>query len=59
MNKNYPALNINVLKTKKRVVISTEEALKKVTPIEWGKDVESNNVKIYITAAEEENRCVK
>jgi hypothetical protein len=41
--------------------ISTEEALKDVTPIEWSDDVLSGKKKVTVTAAEKdyENKCVK
>lgn len=59
MKKNYPALDMNVLKSKKRINVSTEEALKNITPIEWGSNVENNKVKVYVTTMEEESECVK
>lgn len=50
---------MNVLKSKKRINVSTEEALKNITPIEWGSNVENNKVKVYVTTMEEESECVK
>lgn len=39
----------DILKNKKRKVISTEESLKDVTPIEWSEEVIKGDKKINIT----------
>ena len=39
----YKPLDLGKIKDKKSVLVSTEEALKDVTPIEWATDVLNGN----------------
>ena len=43
------SLDFSKLKNRKRTILSTEEALKDVTPINWSKDVLSGKRKVTIT----------
>lgn len=43
------SLDLNKLKNRKHTVISTKEALRDVTPINWSKDVLSGKRKVTIT----------
>lgn len=43
------SLDLSKLKNRKRTILSTEEALKDVTPINWSKDVLSGKRKVTIT----------
>ena len=38
-NTDYKPLNLDKLKDKKHVVVSTEEALKDISPINWNDEV--------------------
>ena len=63
MNSNaqeYRRLDFSKLKFSEKT-ISTEEALKDITPIQWSEDVLSGKKKVTITKAEKdfENKCVK
>lgn len=42
-----------ILKNKNRVVISTEESLEDIEPIEWSDDVIEGDKKVIITDCEE------
>jgi hypothetical protein len=46
--KIYKSLNLNDLTNKKNIVVSSEEALKDVTPINWSKDVLTGKRKILV-----------
>ena len=59
MKNEYPALDMNMLKSKQRRTVSTAAALKDVTPIDWGADVENGRAKVYVTAFREADACVK
>lgn len=48
MNKKYKLLDLDKLRTKKSIVVSTEEALKDIIPINWSKDVLSGKKKVLI-----------
>lgn len=39
----------DILKNKKRKVVSTEESLKDVTPMEWSEEVIKGNKKVNVT----------
>ena len=43
------SLNLSILETKKTVIISSKEALKEVTPINWSNDVLTGKKKIIVT----------
>ena len=59
MKKEYPALDMNMLKQKQRKNISTKDALADVIPIDWGNEVASGKVKIYVTSLREADECAK
>ena len=59
MKREYPALDMNMIKSKQRKTISSKDALQDITPIEWGDDVTAGRVKIYVTELNEDNPCVK
>jgi hypothetical protein len=48
MNENYKSLDLNKLNTKKYTIISSEEALKDIIPINWSKEVLSGKKKVLI-----------
>ena len=48
MNKKFRSLDISKLNTKKSTIISYEEALKDIIPINWSKDVLSGKKKVLI-----------
>ena len=50
---NYNALNLGTLMKKKGRIVSSEEALRNVKPIEWGEDVLRGERKITVTKAKE------
>lgn len=43
------SLDLSILKTKKTVIMSSVEALKEVTPINWSNDVLSGKKKIIVS----------
>jgi len=47
-NVAYKALDINKLKTKKYTIVSSEDALKDVIPIQWDDDVADGKKKILL-----------
>jgi len=47
-NRSYNSLDLNKLKSKKHTIISSKEALKDITPIEWSEDVLSGKKKVII-----------
>ena len=51
LNNKYKPLNMNVLRSKKTTIVSSEEALKDITPIDWSKDVLSGRKKVTIISA--------
>ena len=44
----YKPLDLGKIKDKKSVLVSTEEALKDVTPIEWDADVLNGNKQVIL-----------
>ncbi len=50
-NKNLKSLDLNKLKDKKTTIISSENALKDVTPIDWDEDVLSGKKKVTLCKA--------
>lgn len=54
-------LDINKLNNRIKNIISTEDALKDVTPINWSNDIVTKNKQVTITKAEKDcdNKCVK
>ena len=45
MKREYPALDMNMIKSKQRKTISSKDALRDITPIEWGDlAVETNEI---------------
>ena len=60
-SQEYRRLDFNKIKHRMSNIISTEEALKNVTPIQWSEEVLSGTKQIVITKAEKdyENKCVK
>ena len=50
---NCNALDLGTLMKKKGRIVSSEEALRDVTPIEWGADVLRGERKITVTKAKE------
>lgn len=47
-DKKYEGLNLNILKSKKSRIISSEEALKDIIPIEWSDEVLEGKEKVII-----------
>ena len=45
---NYKPLNLKILKSKEHSVVSTEEALADVIPIEWNDEVISGDKKVLL-----------
>lgn len=58
--KEYRRLDLSKLRFSENI-ISTEEALKDIAPIQWSEEILSGRKKIEITKAEKdyENKCVK
>ena len=48
-NQDYQPLDLELLKSKNCKVITTKEALKDVTPIDWGDEVLNGETKVIIT----------
>ena len=48
METTYRKLNLSKLSNRKRYVISSNEALKDVTPINWSNEVKNGNKKVNI-----------
>lgn len=48
INEKYKTLDLDKLRTKKSTIVSTEEALKDIVPINWSKDVLSGEKKVLI-----------
>jgi hypothetical protein len=48
-NNNTKKLDLSVLKNKKRISMSSKEALKDVTPIDWPEDVLSGKRKVIVS----------
>jgi hypothetical protein len=46
MNKKYKPLDLSKLAAKKSTIVSSEESLKDISPINWSKDVLSGKKKI-------------
>ena len=46
METTYRKLNLSKLSNRKRYVISSNEALKDVTPINWSNEVKNGNKKV-------------
>ena len=44
----YRSLRIEKIRSKKSIILSTNEALKDVTPIEWDADVLNGNKKVIL-----------
>lgn len=51
-NKKLRTLDLNKIKNKKSTIVSSKEALKDVTPIEWDKKILSGGEKIVVYKAE-------
>ena len=47
--KEYPHFDMSILENKKRMTISTTEALKEVIPITWSDDVLDNEKLVTVT----------
>lgn len=45
---NMKSLDLSILKNKKSTIVSSKEALKDVTPINWSKSVLSGEKKIIV-----------
>lgn len=45
---NFKSLNLSKLQNKKSIIISSKEALKDVTPIDWNQEVLTGKKKIVI-----------
>lgn len=45
----YKKLDLDKIRSKKTVVVSSKEALEKITPIDWSKDVLSGNKEVIIS----------
>ena len=54
-------LNIEKLNSRIDKIITSEEALSEIVPIEWTKDVLNGNKKIYVTEIDRDTRstCLK
>lgn len=50
-NKKLKSLDLNKLKNKKVTIVSSERALKDVTPIDWNEDVSSGKKKVTLCKA--------
>lgn len=50
-SKKLKSLDLNKLKNKKATIISSEKALKEVTPINWNEDILSGEKKITLCKA--------
>jgi len=50
----YGCLDLSKLRTRISKIISTEESLQDVTPINWSEDVLSGEKKVYITKIKDE-----
>lgn len=48
MSNNYKSLNLSKLKNKENVIVSSRDALKDVTPINWSKEVITGKKKITV-----------
>lgn len=48
-NVGYAPLNLNLLNNKQSKIVSSESALKDVTPISWSDDVVSGKKKVTLT----------
>ena len=48
-NQQYKKLNMSKLKFREHSIMSTEEALKDVTPIDWPEDVLNGDKKVIIS----------
>jgi len=48
MNKKFRSLDISKINTKKYIIVSSEEALKDIIPINWAKDVLSGKKKVLV-----------
>jgi hypothetical protein len=49
MNNEYPKFNIKeLLKNKKTTIVSSEEALKDIIPIDWPEDIINGKNKIIV-----------
>lgn len=48
-NDNRKKLNISILQSKQTVVVSSEEALKNITPINWSEDVLTGKKKVIVS----------
>lgn len=48
-NQQYKKLDMSKLKFREHSIISTEEALKDVTPIDWPEDVLNGDKKVIIS----------
>jgi len=44
----YRSLNMEKIRSKKSIVLSTKEALKDVAPIEWDTDILNGNKKVVL-----------
>mgnify|MGYP004475755775 FL=1 len=51
--KEYPHFDMSILENKKRMTISTTEALKDIIPISWSDDVLNNEKLVTVTKAGE------
>lgn len=49
MSKNLKSLNLSKFKNKKMVIVSSENALKDVSPINWAKEVLSGQKRVTLT----------
>jgi hypothetical protein len=45
----YKKLDLDKIRNKKSTIVSSKEALEKITPIDWSKDVLSGNKKVIIS----------
>ena len=45
----YAALDLQILTKKKGKIVTSEEALKDVRPVEWGEDVLQGRKKVKVT----------
>lgn len=45
-------IDMNIIRGKKSRIITSEDALKNVQPIEWGKNVLDGQEKVTVTAAQ-------
>ena len=49
--KNLRTLNLDKIKSKKTTIVSSKEALKDITPINWNEEVKSGEKKVTIYKA--------